>query len=382
MRNKETKDQKIEKNNSNNILKRIILIICTILVLFCSYTYIVITANEVPIGDFVNQKILKRSNNYVNGELSKERQGVTFSITDYVFDGYKLRVEYEISGKNKDYKTNYPYLLNSFVTINSEETLVNEQEGILSEEENKLKGYAIFCLTSKLNPFNNYLGQTANDLIDVYKINLKFTINFEDASRSWQFDFVEDSSKVKDGIKKYKVNDEVDNKKINYIIKTPIGIYVNSDSDMNIIIEDDKGRQYKSNKYYENVFECEFEGYYDEVKWIKIIPYNEVEKVYNNIDITLNSDKSFSYSQDDEMEIINVTRSKENTVISYNTNYQIISSLSPVGDFKFNKNEVLKDGSCKLFLDEELEDRTYSFQYISANKSFDIKKNDSIKVIF
>lgn len=374
--------QKQGEKKDNNILKRIMVIICAIVILLGSYIYIVTVANSVPVGDFVNQKLLGKSNSYVNGELTKEREGVTFSITNYVFDGYKLRIEYEISGNNKSYIKNFPYLLNSFVTINSEQTLVNEQEGILNEEENNLKGYAVFCLENKLNPFNNYLGQTANDLINVYKINLKFTVKFEDAIRSWEFDFVEDSSNVKNGIKKYKVNDEINNKKINYIIKTPIGIYLNADSDMNIIIEDEKGRQYKSNKYCNNVFEYEFEGYYDDVKWIKIIPYEQLEPVYNNLDITFNSDGSFSYSQDDEMEISNVSRSKQNTTIYYNTKYQVISTLVPVGDFKYNKNEVLNDGSCQLILDEELEDGTYSFQYISADKSLSINQNDSIKVVF
>ena len=112
--------QKQGEKKDNNILKRIMVIICTIVILLGSYTYIVTVANSVPVGDFVNQKLLGKSNSCVNGELTKGREGVTFSITNYVFDGYKLRIEYEISGNNKSYIRNFPYLLNSFVTINSE----------------------------------------------------------------------------------------------------------------------------------------------------------------------------------------------------------------------------------------------------------------------
>ncbi|NFG39684.1 DUF4179 domain-containing protein [Clostridium botulinum] len=388
------------------------------------------TANALglPIKDFIAE-IMGLSHQYSDYasdvNITKESNGVNFTITSVLYDGYKLKIAYKVEGTVVDSLEKLAKLssfLNTKVSVNGKE--VNLTSGYSKPiNSNTIGGINILDINDSIYD-NSFMGLTQLDILDTFSFNISIGDEVDGEKYKWDFNIPISSEKIKSKIEEYSLNTIVGDYKIKKVIVTPITTYISGTfknskdkiSIMNYIVLDDKGREVKIDNCNESTgfggakFRCEILNNDSELKSLTFIPYKNkqhyspeempstdeeakefkksyAEKLQKKISLTLNED-GFNFTGDSELNIIKVVREENKTKIYYETKYPTMVNLRldiSEDDLKMAINDVeniesIEPGIGAVILNGILENKTYNFIYDSPDKSLEVYEDKAVTI--
>ncbi|MGN2337234.1 DUF4179 domain-containing protein [Clostridium cagae] len=413
--------------------KRIISIaIVCFCILFASIGVgITTTANALglPIKDFIAEimGLSPQYSDYASDvNITKESNGINFTITSVLYDGYKLKIAYKIESIVEDSfekLTDLSSFLNAKVSVNGKEVNLTGSGYSKPINSNTIAGINVLDINDSIYD-NSFMGLTQLDILDTFSFNISIGDEVDGEKYKWDFNIPISSEKIKSKIEEYSLNAIVGDCKIKKAIVTPISTYLSGTfknskdrvSIMNYIVVDDNGREVKIDNGSESTgfggakFRCEILNNDSELKSLTFIPYKNkqhyspeempatdeeakefkksyAEKLQKKISLTLSED-GFNFTGDSELNITKVVREENKTKIYYETKYPTMVNLRldiSEDDLKMAINDVeniesIEPGIGAIILNGILENKTYNFIYDSPDKSLEVYEDKAITI--
>ncbi|WP_252224445.1 MULTISPECIES: DUF4179 domain-containing protein [unclassified Clostridium] len=390
------------------------------------------TANALglPVKDFIAEimGLSPQYSDYASDvNITKESNGVNFTITSVLYDGYKLKIAYKVEGTVADSLEKLAKLssfLNTKVSVNGKEVNLTSSGYSKPINSNTVGGINIFDIDDTMYD-NSFMGLTQLDILDTFNFNISIEDEIDNEKYKWDFNIPISSEKIKSKIEEYSLDNTVGDYKIKNVIVTPISTYISGTfkdskdkiSIMNYIVVDDKGREVKIDNCNESTgvgggkFRCEILNNDSELNSLTFIPYKNKqhyspeempstdgeakefkkayrEKLQKEISLTL-SENGFNFTGDSELNITKVVREENKTKIYYETKYPTMVNLRlniSRDDIKTKSNnnvenvESIESGVGVVTLNGILEDKTYNLIYDSPDKSLEVYKERAVTV--
>ena len=331
--------------------------------------------------------------------VTKESNGVKVRISSIVYDGIDLNVAYTVES-NEPMKSN-PHILEKDFFINGKLTTFSSGgDGKFLDGNKTYVGVETFKVSKGEVPKEvqekMFLGGYV-DIPDEFTLTLKIKEFLGEIKGDWDFNIQVASEKVNGKVKEIDINKDLnqiaEDMKVNKVITTPINTVVyasakndGSSSDINYIVEDDKGRMLQmkgasgsgdSNGIY---FSYKFKEKYEDSKSLTFTPFTQTYK--SNVetlttDLNIKGESKISIENYGDVVINKIEETEEGTKIYYKTKYGFLVNLTNIKDKESGKNY----DRITFPKEENVGEYSAVFEKIDSSKNYTIECQDISKTI-
>lgn len=331
--------------------------------------------------------------------ITKESNGVKVTISSIVYDGMDLNIAYTVE-RDEPMKSN-PHILEKDLFINGKLTTFSSGgDGKFLDDNKTYVGVETFKVSKGEVPKEvqekMFLGGYV-DIPDEFTLTLRIKEFLGEIKGDWNFNIQVASEKVNGKVKEIDINKDLnqiaEDMKVNKVITTPINTVVyasakndGSSSDINYIVEDDKGRMLQmkrssgsgdSNGIY---FSYNFKEKYEDSKSLTFTPFTQTYK--SNVetlttDLNIKGESKISIENYGDVVINKIEETEEGTKIYYKTKYGFLVNLTNIKDKESGKNY----DRITFPKEENVGEYSAVFEKIDKTKNYTIECQDISKTI-